>query len=135
MSTDRWMRASDQDRDQAVELLRDAYAAGRLSRGELGERSMVAYSARTWGELHDLTADLPGPPARVGLPSGAVMPMDTALRARRWARGQIIWSFTLVLTAGLAGRAFPATVWVIAVLIWLALVLPFTARRFSRWRR
>ena len=70
MTTDRRMRASDQDRESATELLREAYAAGRLSREELDERAAAAYSATTWGELRDLTADLPAPVVRTGLPSG-----------------------------------------------------------------
>jgi len=49
---------SDQDRENAVELLIEAYAVGRLSREELDERAIAAYSATTWGELRDLTADL-----------------------------------------------------------------------------
>ncbi|MBV9204211.1 MAG: DUF1707 domain-containing protein [Actinobacteria bacterium] len=133
MSTDRWLRASDQDREGVADVLREAYAVGRLNREEFDERCVAAYTARTCGELCDLTADLPVPPARTSLPSPALLPPDTALRtrARRWARGQMIRSLALVLVAGLAGRAFPATVWVVAVLIWLALVLPFTARGLS----
>lgn len=139
MSADRWMRASDQDREGIADVLREAYAVGLLNREELDERYAAAYSARTYGELYDVTADLPVPLPRTSLPCHIVVTPDTALRAglRRWARGQILWSFALVLSAGLAGRAFPATVWVVAVMIWLALVLRFTARRLStqRWRR
>jgi Domain of unknown function (DUF1707) len=62
MSIDRSIRASDRDRDEAAEILRDAYAAGRLNREELDERSLTAYAARTWGELDDVTADVPAPP-------------------------------------------------------------------------
>ena len=47
MSIDRSIRASDRDRDKAAEILRDAYAAGRLNREELDERSLTAYAART----------------------------------------------------------------------------------------
>ncbi len=53
------MRASDADREATVERLRRGYVAGRLTLAELGDRSSTAYAARTWGELHDLTADLP----------------------------------------------------------------------------
>jgi Domain of unknown function (DUF1707) len=58
-STGRFIRASDHDRGNAAELLMEAYAAGRLSREEFDERATAAYSARTLGELLDLTADLP----------------------------------------------------------------------------
>lgn len=54
------IRASDQDRECAVEVLRSAFAAGCLDRGELEQRGGAAYGARTLGELQNLTADLPG---------------------------------------------------------------------------
>ena len=51
--------ASDADRDRAAELLSAAFAAGRLTAGEHGDRVRVAYAARTWRQLRQLTADLP----------------------------------------------------------------------------
>lgn len=59
MTSDGDMRASDRDRDCAGAALREAYTAGRLDAEEFGERLDVAYAAKTWGELRDLTADLP----------------------------------------------------------------------------
>jgi hypothetical protein len=59
MTTQRSVRASDNDRDSVAGMLCDAYAAGCLDRGELEQRSGLAYRARTAGELQDLTADLP----------------------------------------------------------------------------
>ncbi len=59
MTTQRSIRASDKDRDSVAGMLCDAYAAGCLDRGELEQRSGLAYRARTVGELQDLTADLP----------------------------------------------------------------------------
>ena len=54
------VRASDAERDQAAEILRVAYAEGRLTRAELDERINVAYAAKTRADLCDLTGDLPG---------------------------------------------------------------------------
>ncbi|MGD0928452.1 MAG: DUF1707 domain-containing protein [Streptosporangiaceae bacterium] len=51
--------ASDADRDAVAGLLSEAFAEGRLSAGEHGERVRAAYAARTWGELARLTTDLP----------------------------------------------------------------------------
>jgi uncharacterized protein DUF1707 len=62
MAGDGMMRASDADRDAVVAVLRDAYAAGRLTLEEFGQRSSAAYAGRTWGELRELTADLPEQP-------------------------------------------------------------------------
>ncbi|MFF2041312.1 DUF1707 domain-containing protein [Kitasatospora sp. NPDC058170] len=53
------MRASDADRERVAELLRDAYAEGRLNVDEHAERIEAAYGAKTLGELVPLTRDLP----------------------------------------------------------------------------
>jgi hypothetical protein len=55
------LRASDQDRDQAVEILRAAAGEGRLTPDEMNERIEAARSARTGGELAALMRDLPAP--------------------------------------------------------------------------
>ena len=54
------VRASDAERDHAVEALRGHAADGRLDLAELEERVAAALEARTQGELTELTADLPG---------------------------------------------------------------------------
>ena len=53
-------RASDADRDAAAALLGAAFAEGRLTADEHGERLSAAYAARSWQQLRQLTADLPG---------------------------------------------------------------------------
>ncbi len=68
------MRASDSDRDAVVSDLSEHFQAGRLTAEEFDERTGRALAARTWGELGDLSADLPvtrlGPqaPANRSLP-------------------------------------------------------------------
>ena len=124
MTTDRGMRASDQDRESAAELLREAYVAGRLSREELDERAAAVYSATAWGELRDLTADLPLPAARTRLPSDIVTSRRTPQSASRRLIGQLIWTFfVLVLAARLAGLVPPVAVWIVGLPIPLALLL------------
>ncbi|MFJ1752135.1 DUF1707 domain-containing protein [Kitasatospora sp. NPDC088134] len=59
------LRASDADRERVADLLRDAYAEGRLTADEHAERVEAAYSARTFGELEPLTRDLPGHPGSI----------------------------------------------------------------------
>ncbi len=54
------IRASDADRDQVAERLREALAEGRLSPVEHEERLDVLYKAKTIGELAPITSDLPG---------------------------------------------------------------------------
>jgi Domain of unknown function (DUF1707) len=53
------LRASHQDRDRVVELLRVAAGDGRLTPEELDERLESALTARTYAELAALTTDLP----------------------------------------------------------------------------
>ena len=55
----RELRASHEDRDRVVELLRTAAGDGRLTAEELDERLEAALTARTHSELAVLTTDLP----------------------------------------------------------------------------
>lgn len=122
MTTDRSMRASDPDRESAAELLREAYVAGRLSREELDERAAAVYSATTWGELRDLTADLPPPTSRTGLPSDIVASRRGPRSTERRLVGQMIWTFVLPLAAGLAWPFSPVAVWLAMIVISTALL-------------
>lgn len=60
------VRASDAERDQAAEVVRAAFAEGRLTRAELDERLAAAYSAKSRADLLGLTGDLPGADAVPG---------------------------------------------------------------------
>ena len=55
------LRASDTDREQLVDVLKAAFSEGRLDQDEYNSRMEQAYSAKTYGELRVLVADLPGP--------------------------------------------------------------------------
>ena len=65
------MRASDADRDAVVSDLSEHFQAGRLTATELDERTGRALTARTWGELTELAADLPAlrPVAPAAIPA------------------------------------------------------------------
>ncbi len=54
------VRASDQDRERAAEVLKTGFAEGRLSKDEYDEHLSRVYAARTIGELATLTSQLPG---------------------------------------------------------------------------
>jgi len=56
------LRASDGDREQAVALLKEHYAEGRLAEHELSWRSDAAYRAVGLRDLRLLTSDLPAAP-------------------------------------------------------------------------
>jgi uncharacterized protein YecT (DUF1311 family) len=63
VSDDAPLRASDAEREQAADALRDHYAAGRLSAEEFDQRLDAAYKATTVAEPAQLRADLPELPA------------------------------------------------------------------------
>jgi hypothetical protein len=56
-----WL-AGSADRERAVGVLRAAFTEGRLTQDELDDRVARAYTARTYGDLWTLTADLPAGP-------------------------------------------------------------------------
>jgi uncharacterized membrane protein len=53
------MRAASADRERAVDVLKAGFTEGRLTQDEYNDRMGRAYSAKTYGELAALTADLP----------------------------------------------------------------------------
>lgn len=91
------VRASDDEREEVVERLRQASAEARLTLQELVERSDAAYNARTRGELASLTADLPAP-----VPAG-MAPAEPA-RERTASR----WVVSVMGGSGRHGRWRPA---------------------------
>ena len=72
------LRASHDDRDRVVEMLRVSAGDGRLTAEELDDRLEQAMTARTYGELARLVADLPA----VGSAAGAVVIPATAPRPK-----------------------------------------------------
>jgi hypothetical protein len=106
------LRASYDDRDRVVELLRVSAGDGRLTAEELDERLELAMMARTYGELARLVSDLPatGSVAAPAVPAQAkdVVRIDTRSghikRVDRWVvpqrmevkvtSGQVLLDFT-----------------------------------------
>ena len=62
------MRASDADREKVADVLREAYAEGRLTRVEHEERLAETYQATTYGDLIPVMRDLPVPPGTLAIP-------------------------------------------------------------------
>ncbi|GAA4284608.1 hypothetical protein GCM10022261_21390 [Brevibacterium daeguense] len=56
------LRIGHADRDEVIEVLRDAAAEGRLTTEELTERIEATTKARFFAELDEIVADLPTPP-------------------------------------------------------------------------
>ncbi|MEV5407640.1 DUF1707 domain-containing protein [Thermopolyspora sp. NPDC052614] len=82
------LRVSDAEREAVVERLREASVEGRLTLAELTERTEAAYLAVTYGELAQVTADLPGPGPASGVGVSPVPPPRPPAQAegkkRRW---------------------------------------------------
>src|SRR5581483_3808591 len=92
------IRVSDVDRERVVDVLREAFAEGRLTADEHAERVDAAYAARTQGELVPLTADLPAhrpqaeplpkePAAPPGEPTKLLAVFGETRRKGRWRAG------------------------------------------------
>lgn len=75
------MRASDDDREAVVGQLRHAHAEGRLTLPEFDERVQAVWAARTYGELAEVTADLPS--ARPAVLPSDVPPAPRVLPRQR----------------------------------------------------
>lgn len=69
------MRASNADRERAIDVLKAAFAEGRLDQEEYAERVGQVQESRTYGELAALTGDLPvGPLGALSVPMLAQPP-------------------------------------------------------------
>ena len=136
------LRASDLDRHQTVEFLRQHAGEGRLTTDELEERIEQAYAAKTLGQLAVVTVDLPPEPrASYVLRRPAEVPADPARRfrlklvrqVRRWVTYDlaaiVIWLFTG------RGQFWPGYVILLGLLFVLFRVSCYLERRYFVDRR
>jgi hypothetical protein len=134
------IRVSDADRERVADRLREHFAQGRLSSEELDERISAALTAKTFGDLRHIMADLPEPelvPPRAGRPA----PWPARPGAIGARRPRIL---PLALLALIVALAIPGAGWVLFAFLQLVLVLwlvacvagIFAAARLRRhWRR
>jgi hypothetical protein len=104
------VRASDADRERVADRLRDAAAEGRLLTEELEQRLEVALSARTYGQLDALLADLPG--RRLMGPAEA--------RRATWRRPVLAIPIVVAVTLAVIAAVFVITGVLAMWLLWLA---------------
>lgn len=133
------IRISDADREEMTARLRDHFAEGRLSREELDDRVTEALSAKTFGELRRIMADLPDP---APVPSRARQAPPLAGR-----HGVVVWRgpriLPLAIIALIAALVIPGAAWVflafvkVLLVLWLVACLAgiFAAARFGRHMR
>ena len=130
------LRASHDDREQAIGTLKTAFVQGRLTEEELGVRAGQVYASRTYAELAGITADIPDELAG-----------RTRARSRRdpWRATKIAWRIEysvflpgivtlLVLPGGTrmtaAGIALAATV--CYLLFWVLGIATMVSSRQSK---
>ena len=114
------MRVSDADREAVTARLRDHFAEGRLTHGELDERVSAALNAKTFGELRALTADLPGPvpvPPRSAASPNWPGPPSWARRRRRPP------VLALLVTAASGGGWVLFAFFRLMLVFWLVMIL------------
>jgi putative transcriptional regulator len=75
------LRASYADREQAIDMLKAAFAQGRLAKDEFEARVGQAFAARTHAELAAVTAGIPAPVIPDGPPG-----VSTRVREQRTRR-------------------------------------------------
>jgi hypothetical protein len=96
------LRAADTDRIQVAQLLTDAAAQGQLEMSEYEDRLAKVYAAKTFTELDQLSADLPGAamPRRPGsfrpAPSTMLLAIMSGFERRgRWNVPRELTTFAL----------------------------------------
>jgi hypothetical protein len=101
------VRASDADRERAVEVLKVKFVQGRLTRDELDLRVGLAFVSRTYADLAAVLADIPARP----VPAVTPRPARPPARAPAGQAGQpptngkaLGWRF------GLATMVLPAVI-------------------------
>ena len=122
------LRAAYADRAVVADRLGAAMSSGRLTVAEYDERLTRAYAARTYGELAELTTDLPPVPAPVSVTEPEPAPRPAASPCAGWGHpGSSLraawrsWAATAVLVLGIwlatsvaSGELlYPWPVWVI----------------------
>lgn len=152
------LRIGDAERDAVTSALHEHFAQGRLDRDELEERLNATLSAKTFGDLEAITADLPGSgldpraghsaagpgpwgdPATGARPAPAGCPGAGPLRGRVFAGAWVpvhghgrhrAWLLPLLMIGAIV--AAMKGLWIAKVVL-VGLVITFVMRRVARRR-
>jgi hypothetical protein len=121
------MLASDRDREQVAEALRDATAEGRLSVDELSERLDQAYGARTRAELDRAVVGLPtrpDPTGDAGYPVWAVVgAVAVTVLVPVGSLIAFVSGLVLLRTEQVPDRRLQLKLWVAGAVVWQAVSL------------
>jgi hypothetical protein len=119
------IRIGDAERDQAVSVLGDHFAAGRLNREELDERIDQAMQAKFTTDLRPLFVDLPGAEPATGRP----VPQ---FRAAPPAYALLFLLAPLLLIGVVITAVAVGAPWVLWVLLWMFMCSGFWGGRRRR---
>lgn len=96
------LRASDADREQAIDILKNAFVYGLLARDDLYVRAGQALTSRTYAELTALTADIPA-----GLIAAPPPSRSRAARRRKpVSKKAVVCAACLLILGPAVGAAF-----------------------------
>ena len=115
------MRAAQADREQAVTVLKAAYAQGRLTKDELEARAGQAFASRTYAELAAMTAELPAAASPTATGSDAVWPRPST-PARTMAKAARRSGICLLVAVALVEGAYLAGNFLLIVAAFFALI-------------
>lgn len=97
------MRASQADREHALDVLKVAFAEGRVTPDELDQRVGQVLAAQTYAELAVVTADIPA-----GLTAAPPLPEPVRVRRRRRVNKAVVWAVSgLIPPALMFAALFP----------------------------
>jgi hypothetical protein len=95
------LRASHADRERVIDMLKAAFAQGRLTSGEFGEKISQAHASRTYADLAAVTAGIP-----VGLAGARLTRRPPRRQLSNAARWGISGLFTPVVLAAAVAFAW-----------------------------
>jgi Domain of unknown function (DUF1707) len=125
-------RASDSDRERAADVLKAAFAEGRLAQDEYAERINFALRSRTYGELAALTTDLPGGQPAVSI--GAAVPATTETVPRFDLAAVILSVISVALAVGFFKNFGESPLELVGAII-VSIAASARARRGPDWER
>jgi hypothetical protein len=102
------LRASHADRERAIDVLKAAFAEGRLNQEEYTDRVGLAHASRTYDDLGALVADLPvGPFGTLAPAPGPLAPVPAPVPPARLRLPPRTSMTPLVIAALIAGIMVP----------------------------
>jgi hypothetical protein len=117
------LRIGDAERDAAAADLGEHYVAGRLTLDELHERLGAVFSAKTYGQLARVMADLPGSRRLTSTARAAWTASPSGFPPSRGGRHH-------ATPSDRAGRFAALSLLILAMMIWLFTALLFAKHGF-----